>query len=170
MTKKKILVVAIVICVVEFILFSIIQIIVGDISYLFETDKNMVQIVAGMDAIIYYLSPESHTIEIYKGHVDDYYDLFDHWRCMSGLSEEVVLNFIDINSGYETEVDCGGSNVLQYTPTGPIIECDLSAMIYSQSNFEALIDTWSKTIQGQWEGGVAKLTITVNGNIVYIKT
>lgn len=170
MTKKSILVIAIAICIAEILLFLMIQIMVGDVSYFFENDKEMVHIVAGMDSTIYYLSPENHTIEVYKGYVNDYYDLFDHWRSMSGLPEEVVLNSININSGYEEMVEYSGSNILQYITVDPVIECDLSATIYSQLNFEELIETWAQTIQKMWEGRSVKLTITVEGGVVYMYT
>ena len=131
----------------------------------------MVQIEIGTDATIYYLSPEDHMVKIFKTHINDNQELFEQWRRLSGLSEAVIINHMEIQSGYEEVFNFENSEIWQYISINTIVECDLSAEIYlyTQSYFDVLIDTWAQTICGQWESELGGLTISVEGEVVYQK-
>lgn len=151
------------------LLFLFVHISLRDVFYPFDNDCNMVQIETGIDAIICYLSPEDHSVKTYKTHVNDNYELFEHWRRLSGLPEDVIINYMEIQSGYEEDIYFGNSKAHRYVSISPIIECDLSSQIclYAQSDFDALVATWAQTIRGQWGSELGKLTISVEGEVVY---
>ena len=128
---------------------------------------------------IYYFSEKTEQIETVVQEIPGGGEaIFEKWRELSGLPNDIILNRYDIITGKESEIMIENSKVSQYTAIEPVIEIELSGSSMDNSRLfqESLLETLAKTAEenfiknhGKKDKNKMGVKIFIEGDEIYVK-